>query len=123
MAYDETLAVRVRTAVTLSAERAGQEPREIAMFGGLCWTVNTHMAVGLIRDNLLVSVGKDGVDDAIARGAEQAMMGERPMVGMVRVPPSAWPTDDPLTSWVDDAVARALAKPPKPPKKPKKPKG
>lgn len=42
MTYDEGLADRIRAAVDAAAGRTGY--REIAMFGGLCWTVNTHMA-------------------------------------------------------------------------------
>ncbi len=44
MAYDEELAGRIRAAVEAATGPAGY--REIKMFGGLCWTVNTHMAVG-----------------------------------------------------------------------------
>ena len=45
MTYDEGLADRIRSAVEAAAGSAGY--REIKMFGGLCWTVNTHMAVGI----------------------------------------------------------------------------
>ena len=50
MTYDEGLAGRIRTAVEAAAGPAGC--REITMFGGLCWTVNTHMAVGTGDDDL-----------------------------------------------------------------------
>lgn len=117
MAYDDGLAARIRAAVGRAASEAGQEPTEIRMFGGLCWTVNTHMAVGIIRDDLMVSVGKEGTDDAIEAGARQSMMGERPMTGMVLVAADDLPGEDSLDRWVGPAVARAAAKPPKKPKK------
>jgi len=113
MAYDDILAARIRDAVGRAAVEAGLEPREIAMFGGLCWTVNTHMAVGTIRDELMVSVGKDGVDAALVRGARQCMMGERPMAGMVLVGAADAPDEASLDAWVGPAVARAVEKPPK----------
>ena len=56
MAYDEALADRIGAAVEAAAGAAGY--REIRMFGGLCWTVNTHMAVGATGDDLMVHVGR-----------------------------------------------------------------
>lgn len=117
MAYDEGLADRVRTLVSQRAEHD-----EIKMFGGLAFMVNTHMAVGITRDELMIKVGKEGVDEAIARGASQMMMGERAMSGMVSVPALVVDDEDALRSWVDPAVDAALALPPKAPKKPKPPK-
>ena len=109
MAYDESLADRIREAVGARADY-----REIRMFGGLCWTVNTHMAAGVIRDELMLSVGKEGVADALARGAHEMTMGERTMAGMVGV---TAPSDEDLGTWIGPAVDRALARTPKPPKR------
>src|SRR5690606_39080315 len=88
--------------------------REITMFGGLCWTVNTHMAVGTGDDDLMVHVGADGVDAALARGARRATMGERTMGGVVLVSADDLPDAAAMESWVRPAVERALARPPKP---------
>ena len=41
------------------------------MFGGLAFMVNTHMACGLVGDDLMVRVGKDNHDAAITAGATQ----------------------------------------------------
>jgi len=115
MAYDESLAERIRAAVGRAAGAAGY--REIRMFGGLCWTVNTHMAVGTgageAGSDLMVYVGTDGVDDALATGARRATMGERTMGGVVLVAEADLPDDADLDAWVAPAVARALARPPK----------
>jgi TfoX/Sxy family transcriptional regulator of competence genes len=115
MAYDEELAGRIRAAVEGAAGDSGY--REIKMFGGLCWTVNTHMAVGAGEDDLMVHVGKDGVDAALESGARPATMGERTMGGVVLVAAAELPDSDALDAWVRPAVERALAKPPKPSKK------
>jgi len=112
MAYDEELAERIRAAVTDRAECT-----EIKMFGGLCWTVNTHMAAGVIREDLMIPVGKDGVEAALADGAHEMRMGERTMSGMVGLTD---PTDEQVAAWVGPAVERALALPPKPPKPPRR---
>lgn len=118
MAYDDALAARVRDVITPLAE-AG----EIKMFGGLTFMVNTHMAVGLVRDQLMLNVGRDGVDGAVAAGASPMRMGERVMAGMVSVPADAVGTQLELESWVQPAVMRALAKPRKKPRQPKQPVG
>lgn len=114
MTYDEDLASRIRAAVDAAAGAEGC--REIKMFGGLCWTVNTHMAVGTGEDDLMVHVGKNGVDDALEKGARPATMGERTMGGVVLVAAEDLPDADSLDAWVGPAVERARAKPPKKPK-------
>ncbi len=111
MTYDERMADRIRAAVSAAAGPVGF--REIKMFGGLCWTVNTHMAVGTGDDDLMVHVGKDGVDAALGQGARRATMGERTMGGVVLVAAAGLPDAAALDAWVSPAVERALAKPPK----------
>lgn len=114
MTYDDAMADRIRAALARRTEST-----EIAMFGGLCWTVNTHMAVGLVRDDLMVHVGNEAYDDALAGGARPAAMGRRTMRGIVLVGAADLPDEESLDAWVGPAVERALAKPPKPPKPPK----
>ena len=111
MAYDEHLAARIRAEVELAAGSAGS--REIAMFGGLCWTVNTHMAVGAGGDDLMVHVGTDGVAAALEHGARPATMGGRTMGGMVLVAAGDLPDAGSIAAWVGPAVERARARPPK----------
>ncbi len=114
MAYDEDLAERIRAAVDAVAGPDGA--REIKMFGGLCWTVNTHMVVGTGERDLMVHVGKDGLDEALAHGARPATMGSRTMGGVVLVAAEDLPDPAALAAWVGPAVDRARAKPPKRPK-------
>lgn len=116
MAYDGEFAARVREAVA-----AHGEYREIAMFGGLCWTVNTHMAVGVAGEDLMVYVGKEGYDDAARRGARAMSVGERTMTAVVLVPATDVPDADTLDAWIAPAVALAKSRPPKKPKPKKAP--
>ena len=111
MTYDEALARRIRDAVATAAGSSGY--REIAMFGGLCWTVNTHMAVGTGDDDLMVHVGRDGMEEALEGGARPARMGERTMGGVVLVAAADLRDPESLDAWVGPAVRRALDKPPK----------
>lgn len=111
MSYNEVLANRIRSAVSAAAGPEGF--REIKMFGGLCWTVNTHMAVGTGADDLVVYVGKDGTDQALKAGARPATMGQRTMGGMVLVAAEDVSDAESLDAWLRPAVERARAKPPK----------
>jgi TfoX/Sxy family transcriptional regulator of competence genes len=113
MAYDESLAERVRDAL---ASRAQFDERK--MFGGLAFMVNTHMACGILGDDLMVRVGKANHDAALARGAREMDFTGRPMRGLVVVPGEAL-DDEPLAGWLDEAVRFAESEPPKPPKPPK----
>lgn len=110
MVYDTVLAERVRARL---AARTAFEER--AMFGGLAFMVNTHMACGIIHDDLLVRVGVAGHDAAIARGAREMDFTGRPMRSMVLVPGEDL-DDDVLAEWVEGAVSFAGSEPPKPPK-------
>jgi len=112
--FDTQLADRVRSAV---AERTDCDEKK--MFGGLAFMVNTHMACGMIGGGLMVRVGPDGHDDALARGATEMEFTGRPMRGMVIVPAALLTTDDDLDAWIDRAVMFARSQPAKPPKKPR----
>ncbi|PFG43548.1 TfoX/Sxy family transcriptional regulator of competence genes [Isoptericola jiangsuensis] len=108
MAFDEELAARVRDAV---GEHAAYDEKR--MFGGVAFLVNTHMAVGITRDVLMVRVGVDGHDAALADGAHEITMGERTMHGTVGVDAATTADDDALHAWVARGVERALALDPK----------
>lgn len=114
MAYDEDLADRVRDAVGRRTEFTEQK-----MFGGLAFMVNTRMAVGIIRDELMIRVGTAGYEAALADGGSPLTMGERTMSGIVGIDSARAPDPDTLQAWVDRGVDLALSEPPKPPKAPK----
>lgn len=105
MAYDEVLAERIRTAL-----RGRGDVVEKKMFGGITFMVAGRMACGVVHDDLMVRVGRDGHDDAIAAPHARSMdFTGRPMRGMVYVAPAGVATDDDLRSWVDQAVRVATA--------------
>ena len=113
MSYNEALARHVHEVIATRAE-----PVEIKMFGALCFMVNTHMVVGVTQHGLLLKVGKEQVEEAVARGGTRPVMGERMMTGMVRIGEPVLDRDG-LETWVLPMVEAALARKPKPPKKPK----
>ena len=85
MAYDEDLAGRTRE---LLAELTDFDERK--MFGGLAFMVNTHMACGIVGDDLMVRVGKDNHDGAINAGATEMDFTGRPRAGWSSSPPTAY---------------------------------
>jgi TfoX/Sxy family transcriptional regulator of competence genes len=111
MAYDEELAARIREAL---AERTDFDEKQ--MFGGLAFMVNTHLACGVIHDDLLVRVGKENYQDALGRGGQVMDFTGRPMRSMVMVPGDDLVSGTTLIDWVEEAVAYAMAAPPKTPK-------
>ena len=110
MAYDERLAERVRE--LLAAESGVSEKR---MFGGLAFLLDGNMAVAASsQGGLLVRVGPDAFDDALARkGASPMEMRGRPMMGWVRVAPDALTRKPQLESWVRRGLGFARTLPSK----------
>ncbi|MGW1887397.1 TfoX/Sxy family protein [Streptomyces sp. NPDC001970] len=109
MAFDEGLAERIR-------DQLGADPEvtEKRMFGGLSFLCHGNMAVGVIGDELIVRVGPDGTEAALARpGARVFDFTSRPMRGWITVAASALAEDAALHAWIDEGHSYALGLPPK----------
>ena len=111
MAYDEGLANRVRhVLLDLNPPRL----HEKRMFGGVGYMVQGNMACGVHKDKLVVRVGPDGYQEALA--APHTVLFDitgRPMKGWVMVEPEGCASDDDLRRWVQQGVTFASALPPK----------
>jgi hypothetical protein len=113
MAFDEELADRIREAL---AGTPGLT--EKTMFGGLCFLVGGHMCCGIEGDTLMVRVGPDAYEDALARPHAREMdFTGRPLRGMVYVDGPGVESGSGLTEWAGRGVAFAASQPPKKPKK------
>ena len=109
MAYDEQLAERIRGAL-----RGRDGVTERKMFGGIAFMVGGNMAVGVIRDDLMVRIGQDAHDAALAEPHVRIMdFAGKPMKGMIYVGPEGVLSDPELARWVDAGAAFAAALPPK----------
>ena len=109
MAYDEELADRVRVSL---ADRTDVSERK--MFGGLSFMLRGNMCCGVEKENLMVRVGPDAYDEALAQPAARLMdFTGRPMKGMVFVGPEGYESDEGLRSWVERGVEYALSLPAK----------
>jgi len=84
------------------------------MFGGIAFLYRGNMAVGASGDDLMVRVGPDATDAALARpGTRVFDMTGRPMRGWIVVAASALAEDEALGAWIDEGYAFAAGLPPK----------
>jgi hypothetical protein len=109
MAYDETLAQRVRT---LLGHRHGIAERR--MFGGLCFMRDGRMCCGVLGADLVIRVPPGEFADALGEpGARPMDFTGRPMKGFLFVDRRGTGTDEALAEWIDRGVRCARAQPPK----------
>jgi TfoX/Sxy family transcriptional regulator of competence genes len=108
MAYDETLAERVRD---LLEPRADVVERK--MFGGLAFMVAGHMACGVVGSELMLRLGDERADVALEQPHVRPMdFTGRPLASMVFVDPEGL-AGEALSGWVGHAVAFVETLPPK----------
>lgn len=115
MAYNEDLADRIRATL-------GRTPRitETRMFGGVAFMVGGNMFCGIIRDDLMVRIGRDDHDAALKEPYTRPMdFAGRPMRGMIYVEPAGYGTDASLSYWVDKGLFYCKTLPSKIKPKPK----
>lgn len=97
----------------LRAALAGNDVREIKMFGGICFMLNGNMLAGTFRGGLLARVGGEAQAEALAQpGASLMEMHGRPMDGFVFVTPEVLDRDAVL-AWIGRARSFVDKLPPK----------
>jgi len=109
MAYDEQLAERIRG--QMAPIQGSVEKR---MFGGIGFLIGGNMACGVNRENLIVRVGPEQYDAALAEPHVRPFdMTGRPMKGWIVVAPDGCATEADLGSWIQRGVAIAQSLPEK----------
>ena len=109
MAYDEVLAERARDVL---AGRPGV--REQKMFGGLCFMLHGNMAFGILGSELVVRVGKENLDEALALPHSRPFdMTGRPMRSFVYVAAEAVASRQGLQEWTGRGITYAASLPAK----------
>ena len=107
MAYDESLADRIRELVSTRPVLS-----ERRMFGGLAFMTAGNMLCGVVGDELMVRIGAEKYAECLSRpGARPMDFTGRPMTGMIYVNRQAVDTD--LSEWLDLAFEFAGSLPPK----------
>lgn len=109
MAYDEGLAERIRQQLDPEHDVA-----EKKMFGGLCFMLNGHMSLGVVKDELMLRVGTERYADALAQPHAREMdFTKKPLKGFVYVSPDGIADDDALAGWIQRAIDFNATLPPK----------
>lgn len=101
MAYDEELAKRIRRTLGPRADVTEQK-----MFGGVAFLLNGKMICGIVKDDLMVRVGPQRYEAALAEAHVRPMdFTGRPMNGYVFVGPRGTRTAAAIEEWTTRAVA------------------
>ena len=109
MPYDERLADRVRT--VLARQRGVSERR---MFGGLAFLMRGHMVCGVLERDLMVRVGPEAYEAALARPHAREMdFTGRPLKGMVYVDAEGVRTARQLGVWIERGIRFIGSLPPR----------
>ena len=112
MAYDETLAERIRGIL-----RNRSDVTERKMFGGLAFMVHGHMCCGIVGDDLMLRIGEPGYQTALKRPHVRPMdFTGRPMKGMIYVDAAGLQAASSLKSWLEKGVTFVRSLPEKKPK-------
>jgi len=109
MAFDTELAERIRRQLQGMPGITEQK-----MFGGIGFMLRGNMCCGVMKDSLVVRVGPEAHDEAVAQPhAEPMSMGGRVSRGFVVVAPPAIVSDEALAAWIEKGVVFAGSLPAK----------
>lgn len=107
MAYNEEVAARIRS------ELAQVDVVERKMFGGLCFTRNGHMAVGVMKDHIVLRLGEEGTTEGLREPHTAPMdFTGRVLKSMLYVHPPGF-DGDALGDWIGRALTFVDTLPPK----------
>jgi hypothetical protein len=100
MAYDETLADRIRPLI--GRERGFSEKK---MFGGIGFLLGGNMCVGVWKEFLIARIGPDEYEDCLAQPhVREFDITGRAMNGWVMVEPEGTDNNSDLQKWIDRAT-------------------
>jgi TfoX/Sxy family transcriptional regulator of competence genes len=100
MPFDESLARRLRS---MLPPRDGFSEKK--MFGGVGFLLHGNMCVGVWKEFLIVRIGPDDYEDALARSfVKKFDITGRAMKGWVLVEPEGINDDRELNEWVQRAI-------------------
>ena len=96
MAFDESLAARIRDALART-----KNVEEKKMFGGIGFLLDGNMLVGVWKNSLIARVGPDAYEDArLEPHVGEFDITGKPMKGWVMVEPEGVEEDDQLKDWI-----------------------
>ncbi len=119
MAYDEGTAEHIRQVLTTVRLEPGEELSESKMFGGICFSLNKKMLVGIAKENLVVRLHDEDLKAALEDGSATPMdFTGKPLRNFAYLPAKSWQSDDAMRAWIEKSAKfvreKMLAKPTKP---------
>jgi len=100
MAYDKTLADRIRALLPIEGDFS-----ERTMFGGVGFLLNGNMCVGVWKEELILRLSPEQSDEALLDPTVRPFdITGRPMTGWVLVGPDGTESDEALRAWIDRSV-------------------
>jgi hypothetical protein len=103
MAYDETLAGRVRR--LLKGKNGLTEKK---MFGGVGFLINGNMCCGILKQDLILRLGREAAEVALREKHVRVFdITGKAMTGWVMVGPAGHRQDGALREWLRQAAAFA----------------
>lgn len=100
MAYDETLAARIRDPL---ARKKGVEEKK--MFGCVCFLLDGNALAGVWNDRLIARLGPDEGEAALREPHVRAFdITGKPMRNWIAVEPEGVEDDERLKAWVERAI-------------------
>lgn len=120
MAWDEKQEAQVREALALVQFRDGEELGQIKMFGGLCFTLNGKMMVGVGKGEIMVRASDEVLTEGLGNGRLKPMdFTGKPLRNFAYVAAADSLSEQELALWIESSADFVRSQPAKKAKKPK----
>jgi len=107
MVYDDGLAQRIREVLVDEHEHSLSEKK---MFGGLAFFIRGNMCCGVVKERLMVRVGKENYEESLQQPHVKPMnFTGKPMRGLIYVGEMGIQEDEILEYWVLKGAAYAAS--------------
>ncbi len=107
MAFNERLANRIREQLTFFPENFTEKK----MFGGICFLYEGKMTVGIVKDDLMVRVVSEKMEENLAKDYVRPMdFTKKPMKEFIYVSAEGFETEHQLLLWIELGLEHAKHK-------------
>ncbi len=111
MAYSTSLEQRIKSAFELFPEDIRTDINPKKMFGGMAYLYRGKMTVGIMKEDLVVRVVSEKMDDVMARPEVRPMdFTKTPMKEFIYVSPEGFESEEQLQYWMELGLEHAKRK-------------
>ena len=111
MAYDDLLEKRLNSAFDLFPDEIRHEIQLKKMFGGLAFLFKGKMTVGIMKDELIVRVVEEKMDEVLRMDEVRPMdFTKKPMKEFIYVSAEGFRTEQQLHQWIELGIEHAKRK-------------